>query len=157
MPPIVIDYQIEKTTDLWWYPRKRHIQRWLGTALEVLGIEEALEVTIRLVSAAAITELNRKYRHKARPTNVLSFPCDWTLPQTPRLLGDIVIAARVVDREAEKQKKERKAHWAHISVHGLLHLFGYDHGEEEAAERMEHLERRILAQLGFADPYCGEA
>lgn len=154
MPPIVIDYQIEETSSAWWYPEKRYIQHCLDTALEVMGIAEALEVTVRLVSEETITELNRTYRDKARPTNVLSFSCDWNLPQTPRLLGDIVIAAQVVNKEAGQEKAP--AHWAHITLHGLLHLLGYDHGEDQAAERMESLECRILARLGIANPYSGE-
>ena len=99
-------------------------------------------------------ELNRDYRGKDYPTNVLSFPCDWDLPEEPRLLGDVVIAAAVVNREAKEQKKTMEAHWAHIVIHGFLHLLGYDHIEDEEAEKMENTEREILAKLGYADPYA---
>ena len=99
-------------------------------------------------------ELNREYRGKDYPTNVLSFPCDWDLPEEPRLLGDVVIAAAVVNREAKEQKKTMEAHWAHIVIHGFLHLLGYDHIEDADAEKMENTERNILAQLGYADPYA---
>ncbi len=149
--PLVLDYQIEKACDAWLYPAKKRLQRWLNTALEVLAIEEALEVTIRLVSDEEITELNKKYRHQAGATNVLSFPCAWGVPEKPRLLGDIVIAIAVVNEEAKRQKKKMEDHWAHIAIHGFLHLLGYDHCEAEEAEIMENLEGRILAELGFAN------
>lgn len=153
MIPIVIDYQIDDIPDDWLYPAEKRIQRWLDSALEVLALEEALEVTIRLVDNAEITELNQEYRGKNQPTNVLSFPCDWDLPETPRLLGDIVIAVEVVNQEAKAQKKKMEAHWAHMTIHGLLHLLGYDHIADDQAQEMEALERKILAKLGFPDPY----
>lgn len=153
MTPILIDYQVEDIPDDWVYPAKKRIQRWLDTALALLHIDEALEVTIRLVDNAEITGLNKDYRGKDAPTNVLSFPCEWDLPETPRLLGDIVIAVEVVNQEAKAQKKKIEAHWAHITIHGLLHLLGYDHIEDEEAEEMETLECQILATLGFPNPY----
>lgn len=153
MTPIVIDYQIEDVPDDWVYPAKKRLQHWLDTALDVLQLDEALEVTVRLVDNQEITELNAEYRGKNQPTNVLSFPCEWDLPEEPRLLGDIVIAAAVVNQEAKAQKKKMEAHWAHITIHGLLHLLGYDHIEDSQAEEMENIERRILAKLGIADPY----
>ena len=153
MTPIVIDYQVEDIPDDWVYPAEKRLQRWLDKALEILAIDEALEVTVRLVDNAEIQELNREYRGKDSPTNVLSFPCDWDLPEEPRLLGDIVIAVEVVNQEAREQKKKMEAHWAHIVIHGLLHLLGHDHVQEEQAEVMEGLEKRILQALGFPDPY----
>ena len=119
----------------------------------MLAVDEALEVTVRLVENSEMCELNREYRGKDSPTNVLSFPCDWDLPDEPRLLGDIVIAVQVVNEEAKTQKKKMEAHWAHIVIHGLLHLLGYDHIDENDAEIMETLEKRILAELGYPDPY----
>ena len=135
------------------FPAEKRLQRWLDKALEVLAVDEALEVTVRLVENSEMCELNREYRGKDSPTNVLSFPCDWDLPDEPRLLGDIVIAVQVVNEEAKTQKKKMEAHWAHIVIHGLLHLLGYDHIDENDAEIMETLEKRILAELGYPDPY----
>lgn len=153
MTPIVIDYQTDSVNPDWVFPAEKRIQVWLDTALEVLGIDEPLELTIRLVDNEEITELNDEYRHKPQPTNVLSFPCDWDLPEEPRLLGDVVIAVEVVNKEAKEQKKKAVEHWAHITIHGLLHLLGYDHVKEDEAEVMEGYEKQILAKLGFDDPY----
>lgn len=153
MTPIVIDYQVDDIPDDWVYPAEKRLQRWLDKALEILAMDEALEVTVRLVDNDEIRELNHDYRGKDAPTNVLSFPCDWDLPEEPRLLGDIVIAVEVVNLEAREQKKKIEAHWAHMAIHGLLHLLGYDHEEEAQAEAMEALEKTILAALGFPDPY----
>lgn len=160
MTPIVIDYQVDDIPEGWVYPAEKRLQRWLDKALEVLALDEALEVTVRLVDNDEMRELNREYRGKDSPTNVLSFPCDWDLPEEPRLLGDIVIAVQVVNEEAKTQKKKMEAHWAHIVVHGLLHLLGYDHIDEADAEKMEALEKQILHTLDYPDPYllpCQEA
>lgn len=106
------------------------------------------EITLRIVATAESQTLNRDWRGKDRPTNVLSFPM-----QEPDYLGDIVICAEVVAREAAEQGKPSRAHWAHMVVHGVLHLLGHDHIVDAEAERMETLERKLLATLGFADPY----
>ncbi|UJF24662.1 rRNA maturation RNase YbeY [Suttonella sp. R2A3] len=153
MNPIVIDYQVEDIPEDWLYPSEKRLQRWLDTVLSVLKNDEALEVTVRLVDDQEITELNQEYRNKEKPTNVLAFPCDWDLPEEPRLLGDIVIAVNVVNNEAKAQKKTMEQHWAHIVIHGFLHLLGYDHIQDDDAEKMEQTERNILAELGFPDPY----
>lgn len=105
-------------------------------------------ITIRLVDAAESRTLNRGYRGMDKPTNVLSFPMG-----EPDYLGDIVICAPVVAAEALAQGKTARAHWAHMVVHGVLHLLGYDHVAEGEAVRMESLERKLLARLGFPDPY----
>ena len=105
------------------------------------------ELTIRLVDAAESRMLNRGYRGKDKPTNVLSFSGD------AGVLGDLVICAPVVAREAAEQNKRPRAHWAHMVVHGCLHLRGYDHQDNDEAERMEARETALLATLGFADPY----
>lgn len=134
-------------------PKNSELKRWAVAALEKKI--KAAELTIRIVDIAEMTELNTRYRHKKGPTNVLSFPfdlppeCDEAIP----LLGDIVICADVVNREAEEQKKTREAHWAHIVVHGVLHLLGYDHEVERDALIMESEEVDILNGLGFLDPY----
>ncbi len=119
------------------------------------------ELSLRIVSAEESRQLNRDYRGKDKPTNVLSFPMqmegDITFaenePQAFQILGDLAICAQVVEDEARQQQKHREAHWAHMLVHGMLHLQGYDHIEDAEAEEMEQLEVRILNQLGFSDPY----
>jgi len=105
------------------------------------------ELSIVLADDAFVRDLNKSYRGKDKPTNVLSFPND----EEP--LGDVILAYETVAREAEEQKKSFKHHAAHLIVHGILHLQGHDHEEEEAAEKMERKEARILRGLGIADPY----
>ncbi len=116
------------------------------------------ELAIRVVTPAESRRLNRQYRGADRPTNVLSFAGDWqrATARAPRgrSLGDLAICASVVAREARAQSKAARAHWAHMVVHGTLHLLGYDHGRAREAARMERRERTILARLGFADPYA---
>ena len=150
---LTIDYQTEELGNDERFPSEKRLQRWLETARATLAIEEALELTIRLVDNDEMQELNREYRGKDYPTNVLSFPCDWDLPEEPRLLGDVVIAAAVVNREAKEQKKTMEAHWAHIVIHGFLHLLGYDHIEDDEAEIMEAEEIRLMLASGFPNPY----
>lgn len=106
------------------------------------------EITLRLVDAAESQTLNRDFRGKDKPTNVLSFPMG-----EPDYLGDIVICAPVVAAEAVEQGKPARAHWAHMVVHGVLHLLGHDHIADDEAEKMEALERKLLSRLGFPDPY----
>lgn len=106
------------------------------------------EITVRIVGADESQALNRDYRSKDKPTNVLSFPMG-----EPGYLGDIVICAPVVAAEAVEQGKAARAHWAHMVVHGVLHLLGHDHIDDGEAATMEALERKLLATLGFPDPY----
>ena len=113
-------------------------------------------LTIRIVAEAESRELNRRYRGADRPTNVLAFPVPEPVPVIagePEELGDLVICASVVCREATEQEKELSAHWAHMVIHGCLHLRGFDHVEPEQTEQMEDKERSILSTFGFADPY----
>jgi probable rRNA maturation factor len=135
-------------------PDEEDLQRWIAAAMAA-GCTRARdsEICVRLVDTEEMTQLNRDYRGKDGPTNVLSFPCD--LPPEPQLplLGDIVICAPIVRREAAQQHKTLAAHWAHMAVHGTLHLLGYDHIEDNQAEAMEALESRILEQLNFDCPY----
>ena len=113
------------------------------------------EICLTLTDDAAIAALNREWRGKDMPTNVLSFPApSHPGPQGPRFFGDIVLAFETVAREAQEQDKEFDAHMAHLVVHGALHLLGHDHVDDEEAERMEALETRILAAIGIADPYA---
>ena len=115
------------------------------------------ELTIRLVTPDESQQLNAEYRGKDKPTNVLSFPFE-APPQVPiPLLGDLIVCVDVVEQEAAEQGKTTTAHWAHMIVHGCLHLLGYDHIKDDEAEIMEGLEREIMAQLGFSDPYSDEA
>ncbi|MFW5824094.1 MAG: rRNA maturation RNase YbeY [Marinobacter sp.] len=111
------------------------------------------EVTLRLVDEAESRELNHQYRGKDSPTNVLSFPFEAPAGITVPLAGDLVICAQVVAREAGEQDKVLHAHWAHMVIHGLLHLQGYDHIEGDQAGVMEALEIRLLAELGYGNPY----
>jgi probable rRNA maturation factor len=136
-------------------PGASEFQRWGDAVLAALDSAESnLEIGIRLVNEAESAELNRHYRHKQGPTNVLSFSyTDIPEQAGSKLLGDLAICTQVVQREAIEQAKSLQAHWAHMTVHGFLHLLGYDHQEETAAEQMESLEAAILGNLGYANPY----
>lgn len=136
-------------------PSEADFRLWCSLALRVRQADS--ELTIRLVDEAEGLELNNTYRHKAYATNVLSFPADVPdgLLDIP-LLGDLVICVPVVAREAKEQGKALNAHWAHLVIHGCLHLLGYDHLEDAEAEEMEQLERQLLAELGYPDPYTDD-
>lgn len=116
----------------------------------------ASEVTIRIVGGEESAELNRQYRHKSGPTNVLSFPFEAPAGITVALAGDLIVCAPVVAEEARDQNKTLMAHWAHMIIHGMLHLQGYDHLNDPDAEKMESLEIRLLDGLGFGNPYESE-
>lgn len=131
-------------------PSIEDFQRWVDAAL---ADHDGAQLTVRVVDEAEITELNRTYRNKDKPTNVLSFPFEAPAEIELPLLGDIVICAKVVQDEAAEQGKPLHAHWAHMVIHGCLHLLGYDHLEDQEAESMEGLEISLLADLGYANPY----
>lgn len=137
-------------------PDETDLRAWARTAAEVAGGVVG-EITLRIVDDEEIRTLNRDYRGIDKTTNVLSFPFDMPegLPEDAiaPLLGDIVISAPVVSREASEQNKPLDAHWAHMVTHGVLHLLGYDHIEDEDAALMESLEIRALAEHGYSDPY----
>ncbi|CDF82098.1 putative rRNA maturation factor [Pseudomonas knackmussii B13] len=136
-------------------PDEAQLRPWCELALRQRKNDS--ELTIRLVDEPEGRELNRTWRHKDYATNVLSFPADVPdeLLDIP-LLGDLVICVPVVEREAAEQGKEPAAHWAHLVIHGCLHLLGYDHIEDDEAEEMEALERQLLAELGYPDPYAAD-
>jgi probable rRNA maturation factor len=125
-------------------PSRSQLRKWAQAAINV-----DTELTIRIVDAQEGLELNSNYRGKDYTTNVLTFP----ISETPHLLGDIIICAPVVADEASMQHKSMLAHYAHLTVHGVLHLQGFDHETEAQAELMEGLEITILAKLGYANPY----
>ncbi len=133
-------------------PEPAQFEQWAQAALD--GRRDDWELTIRLVDEAESQQLNRDYRQADRPTNVLSFPVDLPPGIDLPLLGDLVICAPVVAREAAEQGKPEQAHWAHLTIHGVLHLLGYDHMNNDEAEVMEAEERVILARLGYPDPYA---
>ena len=137
------------------HPSEQQLRTWCELALRQRTADS--ELTIRLVDAEEGQELNRTWRHKDYATNVLSFPADIPdgLLDIP-LLGDLVICVPVVEREAREQGKDLAAHWAHLVIHGCLHLLGYDHIEEDEALEMEDLERQLLAELGHPDPYADD-
>lgn len=132
-------------------PTEADFQRWLDAA--ILPFQQEAEVTVRVVDSAESHELNLTYRGKDKPTNVLSFPFECPPGVELPLLGDLVICSQVVEQEAQEQNKPLLAHWAHMVVHGSLHLLGYDHIEDDEAEEMEALEIEFLAALGYANPY----
>ena len=132
-------------------PSDQQFEHWVAAALK--GRRDNAELTIRIVAEDESAELNQTYRHKQGPTNVLSFPFE-APPGVPMdLLGDLVICAAVVERQAQEQHKGSEAHWAHMVIHGCLHLLGYDHIEPQQAEMMETLEISILQAMGYANPY----
>jgi probable rRNA maturation factor len=137
-------------------PDDDFIRAWITRALEASAKHPGADVSVRIVDAAEMRVLNRDYRDKDKPTNVLSFPAGPVagLPAAePVPIGDIVICADVVGDEAEAQAKPLLDHWAHMLVHGTLHLLGFDHERDAEALEMEALETRILAAHGVADPY----
>lgn len=153
MGKMIIDLQIacEQETGL---PTAEQIEQWATAAVQPQSDE--VEMTVRIVDEAESHELNLNYRGKDRPTNVLSFPFECPDEVELPLLGDLVICRQVVEREAQEQDKPVMAHWAHMVVHGSLHLLGYDHIEDDEAEEMESLETQIMTGLDFADPYLSE-
>jgi len=139
-----LNLSVQYASNLENLPSKSLLHKWTSAALRV-----DTEVTIRIVDAQEGQELNSMYRGKDYATNVLTFP----LTEEPHLMGDIIICAPVVEAEAKTQNKPLEAHYAHLTVHGILHLHGYDHDTAEQADLMEGLEISILAKLGYANPY----
>jgi probable rRNA maturation factor len=139
-------------------PASKAIRNWVECAVREADPGRDAEVSVRVVDEPEMRDLNREYRDQDKPTNVLAFPAgdeSFVPPGERPLLGDIVVCASVVAREAEEQGKPLAHHWGHMLVHGTLHLLGHDHVSTPQAAAMEALERRILAGLGIADPYAG--
>ena len=134
-------------------PLQASFARWVEATLRAANRRRDSELSIRIVDAREGRRLNRDYRQRDYATNVLSFPAELPAGLKLPLIGDLVICAPVVLREAVEQGKHLRDHYAHLSVHGTLHLLGFDHEHEPEAKAMEALERGILAQFGMADPY----
>ncbi len=149
-----LQLEVQRVVEWDHVPGVMQFQAWAEAALN--GRLEQAELVVRIVDREESRQLNREYRGKDRPTNVLSFPFEAPDVVESDLLGDLVICAPLVEEEAREQQKPLEAHWAHLLVHGVLHLLGFDHINEEEAEMMESLEVEILAALGFSDPYQSE-
>ncbi len=146
-----IDVDVQYAVEAPNLPTQADFTRWVETVLKDRKVEG--EVCIRVVDSEESQALNSEYRGKDKPTNVLSFPFEVPPGVPVTLLGDLVICAEVVAREAEEQQKATADHWTHMVVHGTLHLLGFDHINDDDAEEMEALERTLLARLNIADPY----
>ncbi|QIR15467.1 rRNA maturation RNase YbeY [Shewanella aestuarii] len=146
---LALDLQIAVESDN--LPTQSQFESWVLTAIGT-GMSD-VELTIRLVDASESQQLNYTYRGKDKPTNVLSFPFEAPAEVDLPLLGDLIICVAVVEQEALAQNKSLESHWAHMVIHGCLHLLGYDHIIDEDAEEMESLETQLLEHLGFSDPY----
>lgn len=153
MSTVILDLQLacEKVEGL---PAESDFQGWLEAVLP--QFQEESEVTIRVVDEAESRMLNHTYRSKDKPTNVLSFPFEAPPGIELPLLGDLIICRQVVEQEAAEQEKTLLSHWAHMVIHGSLHLLGYDHIEDDEAEEMESIETEIMLALGYDDPYISE-
>lgn len=145
---VTLDLQIASDGDV---PSQPQFQQWVDVALQ--QVTEDCELSIRLVDEAESAELNGTYRGKNYATNVLSFPFEAPVEIEPILLGDLVVCVPIVHKEAIKQNKPVEHHWAHMVVHGCLHLLGYDHINDDEAQEMESLEITLLKSLAISDPY----
>lgn len=157
VPVVTLDLQIAHSADASALdvPSHQQCSSWIAAVLAEHGIEQA-ELTIRTVDSSESQMLNATYRGKDKPTNVLSFPFESDIPLPVPLLGDLVICVPVMTQEAQEQGKSLDEHWAHLIVHGTLHLLGYDHIEDNEATEMERLEIKILSLFHIADPYTKE-
>ncbi len=149
LAPYTVDRQVASTYSP--LPSLLQLERWVSAALQA-HIPHA-ELTIRFVDEAESAALNQQYRQKQGATNVLSFTFAADIPNAPPLLGDLVLCAPLIAQEAMQQHKTLDAHYAHLVIHGSLHLLGYDHEVASAAQIMEDLEIHLLAALGYSNPY----
>lgn len=132
-------------------PSKEQFRTWLNTVLVDQNYD--VEVVIRITDEQEMSQLNHRYRQRQGTTNILSFPFEAPDQVPVDLLGDLVVCAPVVEQEAMQQGKDLNAHWAHMIIHGALHLLGYDHIEDSEAEAMENMEVDLLKSIGFPNPY----
>ncbi len=147
---VTLDYQcVSRSPDL---PEETDVLAWLTITMEAMALQES-EVTVRIVDIEESRTLNCQYRGKDKPTNVLSFPFEVPEGIEMPFIGDLVVCADVVKQEAIEQAKPSQHHWAHMIIHGTLHLLGYDHIEDSDADEMESLEISILSKLNIDDPY----
>ncbi len=146
---LIVDIQMASASEE--APDPQSIERWVGAAIG--NQRESTELSVRIVDAEEGQALNEQFRGSTGATNVLSFPFENESPEPLPLIGDIVICAPVVAKEAREQNKALNAHWAHMIIHGVLHLLGYDHQNENDANLMESLETEIMQGLGFPPPY----
>ena len=148
----VCKIEVQRISDSSLMPRDEEFQLWAEKAL--IDYHQDTEILIRIVDTQEISDLNQQYRHKTGPTNILSFPFE--VPEGIDgldLLGDLVVCAEVLEHEAKAQNKKLKDHWAHIIIHGILHLIGYDHINDADAIEMEAKEIHLLQQLTIDNPY----
>lgn len=145
---IIVDVQTTHAFDI---PTTADFKKWVALAVE--GRYSAAELCIRIVAEDESAMLNQKYRHKRGATNILSFPFDMHSAEQVPYLGDLVVCAPLVQREAEQQHKSVHTHWAHLTIHGVLHLMGFDHESDKDALQMERVEINLLERLGIANPY----
>ncbi|MEM6999114.1 MAG: rRNA maturation RNase YbeY [Pseudomonadota bacterium] len=150
---MILELDLQLAHDEEGVPTQEEFESWVSKAIEAM---EHASLTIRIVDEAESRELNETYRKKNGATNVLSFPAD-TKDLVPELLGDIIICKEKVISEANSQNKDLNSHWAHLVIHGVLHLQGYDHIQDNEAETMEDKEITILNALGFTNPYIEQA
>ncbi len=144
-----------------WVPRRAQLHRWAAAAFADAASAAAhgqaprtAALSVRVVGTARSRSLYARYRGKHQPTNVLSFAGPGRLPDGSEFLGELVICAAIVAAEARAQRKSRDRHWAHMTVHGVLHLLGFDHERDGEARKMAQIEAQILDRLGFSDPYA---
>jgi len=147
-----IEIELQLASNAPGIPSKNDFIKWVGASLAESKIED-VEVVVRIVDETECATLNESYRGKTGSTNVLSFPYEAPPRVEINLLGDLIICAPVIECEAKDQGKPADAHWAHMAVHGTLHLLGYDHQTDEQVVEMESREKKILIGLGYDDPY----
>lgn len=146
-----LELAIQMLSDSATVPSEEQLHAWVIAALQHQEVDR--EITIRIVNQPESQSLNEQYRGQDKPTNVLSFPADLPTGVDHPWLGDLVICAPLIECEATEQGKEIQDHWAHLVIHGVLHLLGHDHQQADEAKEMEALETNILASLGYPDPY----
>ncbi len=148
-----MDISIQVATRSHDLPSEDALRRWASAAYAQMRDRDGAEITLRIVDEVEMRDLNRRYRHADQSTNVLAFVFEDPPHLSTGILGDVIVCAPVVAREASQLRREAQAHWAHMVVHGVLHLCGLDHKGETEAQHMEAMESRILSELGFASPY----